>query len=362
MVIGGASDRGRRADAELRLPAAVQADPKLAFLADPRSYPEGTGAVRVHETHMSWIFLTDTRVYKLKKAISARLLDFRRLSDREFFCREELRLNRRLAASVYLAVLPVSRRGEGGFVIGGDGEIVDWLVAMRRLPAERMLDVAIAAGSVIEGQAKAAADLLAAFYAGLDTVPMTGADYLARFAAEAEESLSVLAKHAAIGFDGRLEAIGAGARRALAALAEELAARANAGRIVEGHGDLRPEHVCLEDPPVVIDCLEFSRALRLVDPLDELAFLGMECARLGCPWIEPILFAAAANRIPDWDAPARLVAFYKLMHALTRARLAALHLEEVPIRTPEKWPRQARTFIGIAAEQLAVLEACARRD
>ena len=79
-------------------------------------------------------------------------------------------------------------------------------------------------------------------------------------------------------------------------LATALGERAAKGCIVEGHGDLRPEHVCLGPPIRIIDRLEFNRELRLVDPFDELAFLGMECARAGVEWAAPLLIAGLRTR------------------------------------------------------------------
>ncbi len=79
--------------------------------------------------------------------------------------------------------------------------------------------------------------------------------------------------------------------RTLQRHAQALGARAEAGRLREGHGDLRPEHIGLDGTPVVIDCLEFNRALREVDPFDELAFLDLECRMLGADWIGPRLIA-----------------------------------------------------------------------
>jgi aminoglycoside phosphotransferase family enzyme len=75
-------------------------DEKLAFLGSPEGYGEPTATVERRETHMSWVFLTDRYAYKLKKPVRARSLDFSTLAARKFYCEEELRLNRRLAASV----------------------------------------------------------------------------------------------------------------------------------------------------------------------------------------------------------------------------------------------------------------------
>ena len=63
-----------------------------------------------------------------------------------------------------------------------------------------------------------------------------------------------------------------------------LAKRVRDRRIIDGHGDLRPEHIWLGDPVKIIDCLEFNPRLRAVDPFDEIAFLSLECERLGAGW------------------------------------------------------------------------------
>jgi aminoglycoside phosphotransferase family enzyme len=106
---------------------------KVAYLSRPESYGEGVGAVEVIETHMSYVFLVERLVYKLKKPVRYPFLDFSTLDARRFNCQEELRLNRRLARSVYLAVVPLSISSRG-LDLEGTGEPVEWLVKMRRLP------------------------------------------------------------------------------------------------------------------------------------------------------------------------------------------------------------------------------------
>ena len=91
---------------------------KVRFLSDPRSYGAGTTSVEARETHMSWVFLTDDRAYKLKKPLRRRFLDFSTIGKRRFFCEEEVRLNRRLTAGVYLGVVPLCRSNSGAFALG----------------------------------------------------------------------------------------------------------------------------------------------------------------------------------------------------------------------------------------------------
>jgi aminoglycoside phosphotransferase family enzyme len=126
-----------------------------------------------------------------------------------------------------------------------------------------------------------------------------------------------------------------------------LEARVRDGRIVEGHGDLRPEHVCLLRDPVVIDCLEFNRELRTVDVADELGYLGMECARLGSAAVGNALFARVADSLADRVPPA-LKAFYCGCRALTRARIAAWHNVDAPGPDPSKWTRRAGDYLALA--------------
>lgn len=114
---------------------------------------------------MSWVFLTDERVYKLKKPVRRTFLDFSTVAKRRFFCEKELRLNRRLAPETYLRVVPLYRLATGTFSLAGGGRIVDWLVEMKRLPQTDMLDERIAKSSVLPRQIDSVAARLAEFYA-----------------------------------------------------------------------------------------------------------------------------------------------------------------------------------------------------
>jgi aminoglycoside phosphotransferase family enzyme len=119
-------------------------------------------------------------------------------------------------------------------------------------------------------------------------------------------------------------------------------------RIVDGHGDLRPEHIWLDDKVRIIDCLEFNPSLRVVDPFDEIAFLSLECERLGATWAGDFLEWRMKRELGDGSADA-LFTFYRCHRSTLRARLAIAHLFEEHPRTPEKWPRLAATYLALAA-------------
>lgn len=335
---------------------------KLDFLAR-FACGEGTAA-EVIETHMSWVFLCRARVLKLKKPVRYDFLDFSTVAAREFNCREEVRLNRRLAPDVYLGVAPLLACADDGLRIGaldpmtggGMGRdtaracvAIDWLVCMNRLPAESMLDRRIAAGTVTRADIDRLADRLALFYRTVPSVALDGAAYLARQAHAQRVNRAVLldARFADAASERALDRF----ERALQAHDALLAARARDGRMRDGHGDLRPEHVALDTVPVVIDCLEFNRTLREVDPFDELAFLGLECRLLGAPWIGERLIERVAAALDD-RPPDAVLALYTAGRALLRARLAAAHLLEADARTPQRWLPQARRYVALANETL----------
>lgn len=316
---------------------------KVTFLSLPAAWPGRPLRIDWEETHMSWVFLGGDTVFKLKKPVKYPFLDFSTLAAREFNCREEIRLNRRLAPDIYLGVLPLTLEADGKLALDGAGKVIDWLVNMRRLPAERMLDRAIEQGTVTRIEVEAIADVLAAFYEEVEPAELKPQEFIAGFVDGLAESETVLTMPQ---FDLPHETVNMllkAARDFIAGSSGLLVDRVQQGHVVEGHGDLRPEHVCLVDPPVIIDCLEFNHRLRLVDPFDELSYLGLECERLGASWIGTIL-ARRHN-----DAPSdRLLAFYTVYRACLRARLALAHLLEPEPRKPEKWIPLARQYIALA--------------
>jgi aminoglycoside phosphotransferase family enzyme len=315
--------------------------------------------VRRIETHMSWLLLGGERVLKLKKPVRFPFLDFTTVQARERNAHTELRVNRRLAPSVYLGVLAL-QWDDGVFSLVAEeqlpapGRTIDWLVSMQRLPAERMLDRVIACGELRQRDIDALLEVLVPFYRHAPRPALGEDEYLRRLRDESAASRNVLASprfglpqsHRLL---DRMD-------RAMVRHEEMLRARVRGRRIVEGHGDLRPEHVCLIDPPVIIDALEFDVRLREVDPLDELSFLSLECAMAGDAAIGPQLLAHCADALDD-PPPAALLRLYTAQRALLRARLSVAHLFEADARTPQKWLPQAGRYLQHAGDALDGLEA-----
>jgi aminoglycoside phosphotransferase family enzyme len=333
-------------------------DAKLAFLSRPDSYRPVPAEVGRRETHMSWVFLAGERVYKLKKPVRFPYLDFSTIGRRERACRAELRLNRRLAPDVYLDVVPLVERGRG-LALGGDGRPVDWLVCMQRLDERLMLDHLIGAGQLRTRQVERLVSVLARFYRSATPTFLPPAVHLADLRASLAYNRRILLDRR---FDlpaGLVRRIDRAQRRFLDCCGGLIAARLRHRRIVDGHGDLRPEHIWLDDEVRIIDCLEFNPRLRVVDPFDEIAYLGLECERLGAAWVGDTLRRRMKSLLRDGPAEA-LFAFYHCYRATLRARLAIAHLLEAHPRTPEKWPRLAAEYLALAERSARELEAWLR--
>jgi len=318
---------------------------KLAFLCRPESYPDQPQQVDAIETHMSWVFLTERYAYKLKKPVRYDFLDFSTVEARQADCAAELSLNRRLAPDVYLGVVPLTLDTAGDLHLDGPGEAVDWLVQMRRLPPARMLDSLLQVGTVSESDIRRLAARLAEFYRESPPLGMGAAAYRERLAHSVLDTWLALAEPTYGLAQTQVDAIH---EAQLSFLTHHRALfEARAPSVVEGHGDLRPEHVCLEHAPVVIDCLEFQREFRLVDPADELAFLALECERLGASQVGEAILAAYAVAADDAPPP-QLLDFYKSYRACLRAKLAVWHTRDHEVPDHGKWMKRAREYLRLA--------------
>lgn len=288
-----------------------------------------TEPATVTETHVSWVVEVGDRAYKLKKPVVTGFLDFSTPEARHQACEEEVRVNSRLAPDVYLGVDTVS---------GAAGEDLDYLVVMRRMPAERRLSTLVASGADVSDALRDVAHRLASLHlssrhsGAVDRAALPAAT-LARWqvnSAELAPLAHLLEDPSAPTRVFDLAAAYVNGRGRL--LAERIAS----GRAVDGHGDLRAEDIfVLDDGPRILDALEFDEALRFGDGLADAAFLAMDLERLG--------ELNLATRFLGWYAefaadhwPASLADHYIAYRAQVRAKVSCLRaVQEGAARSPE---------------------------
>ena len=329
---------------------------KVAFLSDSAAYAGAGATVETIETHMSWVFLVGERVFKLKKPVRFAYLDFSTLAAREANCRAELTLNRKLAPDVYLRLAPLTRTSDGALKLDGEGEVIDWLVVMRRLPVDRMLDTLIANRALDMKAIDRLAGALAKFYRLAERPVIPPNDYFGRLKAEEDQNREILTCRRFAIDHGRALSLVDRMDSALIDNRPRLEARAAGGFLVDGHGDLKPEHICFQNGVIIFDRLEFSTQLRQVDPVDEIGYLAMECARLGVDWLGPRLLQGVFEAL-GWPDPGCLFALHFARRGLLRARLALSHLLDPTPRQPERWEPLAVEYLALAEKGMASLSA-----
>lgn len=326
---------------------------KVAFLREPASYPEVAGPVTAIETHFAWVFLAGRHAYKLKKPVSHHELDYRSLDAREWGCREELRLNRRLAPSVYQGVIPLASTTRGRLTLGGGVRIEDWLVQMERLPTADMLDTALKRDAVNSSDITRIVATLVGFFTSATPTPIDPPHYIDACLTRLEENRAILERYAPR-LNPDLVRYLVEAHRAFITGAGPLLGVRGAC-VVEGHGDLRAEHVCLGPPVAIIDCLEFSRELRLLDPAEEVALLTLEVAQLDAP-VAAAIKEEFCKHMPH-APPACILEFYMSHRAMVRAKLSAWHVDGLNPGAEPAWVSRAQQWLERAAHHIRLANA-----
>ncbi|WP_372718814.1 AAA family ATPase [Immundisolibacter sp.] len=294
----------------------------LEALAD--TLAREVGPVSVIETHISAVLLTTERAYKLKKPVRLGFLDFTRLSQRRHFCREELRLNRRLAPDIYLAVRPVTGSVNAPR-LGGSGRTIDYAVEMRRFPQKALFDRLLAHGALESTHLDALADCIAEFHQRLppaaDDSPYGRPGDIAR---AARDNFTALRAGAGTRKHARLDRLAAWSEAEFRRRRTLLVRRRIDGRVREGHGDLHLGNIVwLDDRPVPFDGIEFDPALRWQDVHSELAFLTMDLARRGRPDLARRVRDRYLQGSGDYSG-VPLIHYFEVYRALVRAKVARL--------------------------------------
>lgn len=321
----------------------------MAYLSTPAAYGRSaTTPVDRRETHIAHVFLVGDEAYKLKKSVKLSFLDFSTLALRRAACDAELRLNRRTAPDIYLGLVPVTRRPDGGFVLDGAGATVDWLVHMRRFADDALLDAVARAGRFDLDLARRLADEIAAFHAAAEVVNDGGADEMRWVATMNAEAI---AAHAPQVFDAdAVVTLNAAVLAAVDACGDLLDRRRADGFVRHCHGDLHLRNIFLDDgTPRLFDAIEFDDRLARIDVLYDLAFLLMDL------WHRDL--HAAANRVlgryllrtGDF-AGLRALPLFMSLRAGIRAHVSATTAQNGADREPLR--QEARQYLALAADLL----------
>ncbi|NMM37028.1 MAG: AAA family ATPase [Glaciimonas sp.] len=289
------------------------------------------------ETHISWILLSEDTAYKVKKALDLDFLDFSTLAGREFYCKEEIRLNRRLAPDIYIDVIPIGGSFEAPLLGLGHLPAIEYAVRMRRFDGSNQMDVVLAAGQLRAAHIDRLAVTLARFHASLppaDPVSAFGtAEAILAVDEQNFEQLGALLHSAAD--HQTLQALQQATAVEFAACRPIFGQRRNDGFVRECHGDLHLSNIVLiDDQPVPFDCLEFDPGLRWIDVINELAFPMMDLMHRQQGGFAFRLLNAYLEITGDYAGVA-LLRFYLAGRATVRAKVSAIRITQPDLSQAE---------------------------
>lgn len=326
MTSRGRTDRG----ADDSLPQLVSA------LRDGACYDHPTDTIVVLETHISYVLLTGSYAYKIKKPVSLPFLDFSTLEFRKHYCDEELRINRRLASELYLDVVPITGTPRAPRM-NGDGRAIEYAVKMVQFPDADRLDRVADRGELDAAHIKALAEKIATFHENVAVAdrnsPFADSEHLRTEVMENFESLSAQAlpedSASLLGDVRRWTA------RSLVDLGRLFRIRKQEGKIRECHGDMHLANMALlNDRVTIFDALEFNENLRWIDVQSELAFIAMDLEYRGLADYGWLLVSGYLECGGDY-AGLRVLRHYKVYRAMVRAKVAALRAGQCAPGTPE---------------------------
>ena len=285
---------------------------------------------------MSFVFIADNYVYKVKKAVNLGYLDYTTLEKRRFYCQRELELNRRLCPDVYLGVVPITRDRDN-IAIGGLGEVIEYAVKMRRLPQEAMMDVLLGSNKVSAEMVAGVAEKLSDFHRRAETsAAIRNFGNLDIITQNTEENFSQTEKYINNTIPRntyqRIKDYTDSFIRHNAPLFHQRVAE---GRIRDCHGDLHAAHICFTNGISIYDCIEFNDRFRYCDVASEVAFLAMDLDHYQRADLSHAFVDAYVSYSRDKELP-HLLNFYKCYRAYVRGKVNCFKFDDPHISEEER--------------------------
>jgi aminoglycoside phosphotransferase family enzyme len=312
----------------LEFGAINQSSPSLTEVLDALGVGRGC---KIVETPSSWLIFSERHAYKFKRANRDLPTSGDGPEARRRWCDEEQWRNQRLAPSVYLGVLALARGRDGALRMGGNGLVVEWVVKMRRLRAENNLRTLIRQREIVRGQVAGLARALTAFYqAGSPQHDQVDA-LIGRLRGRIHEAAQTLIEILPARFASTMRRLQDVQRSFILSARTDLNMRVCDGRIVDGHGDLLPEHIFLDREPSIVGAVAHDAERPKLDAIDDLSLFATECVHLGREDIADEIMSAYRRATSD-DASPSLIAFYMSLHACDRAaiRITQAHKLQKP--------------------------------
>jgi len=332
----------------------------IAFLSDGKNLP-GHKAVETIQTHGALIFLSGAFAYKIKRDVKYDYLDFSTLQKRHKMLLRELELNAPTAPSIYRDVVAVTRKPSGQLQLGGDGDVVEWVLRMHRFDTADELDKVAARGALDDPLAMELGKVIAQYHAqNKISTDKSGADLIRAILDELNDAFATMTDH----LDrGQIDHFRAASDSTFQRTLADLNMRSAAGQIRRCHGDLHLRNIVLIDgTPTPFDALEFDETLGTSDVLYDLAFLLMDLKHAGLARAANITFNSYLFHAATADHYAAL-SLLPLYQSIRAAILAMVIVQttgfnpddETLLPNARKYLAEANTYLAPGRAQLIAI-------
>jgi uncharacterized protein len=304
-------------------------------LLTAQAYPEDPGKIELIQTHISFVFVTNKFVYKMKKSVNFGFLDFSTLEKRRIFCKKELELNKRLCPDVYLEVVPINKSTVTK--IKGSGETVEYALKMVRLPQEKIMTNMLKDDKVDYGIIEKIARLIAIFHSSAETnkeINEYGTVKVVR--TNWDENFAQTQKYVnqTISFE-QFQTIQTKVNSFIESRPSLFEDRIKGGKIRDCHGDLHSGNIFLTDQICIFDAIEFNDRFRYSDVASDVAFLAMDLEFQNKPRLSDFFIKQYLDYSKD-KLLSSLLPFYKCYRAYVRGKVISFKLDDSNVSRQEK--------------------------
>ncbi|MDQ6982637.1 MAG: AAA family ATPase [Mariprofundus sp.] len=314
----------------------------------PETYPHPAKHIEMIQTHASWVFLSGDYAYKFKKPVNFGFMDFSTLAKRKYYCEQELKLNRRLAPALYLDVLPIYRNGDI-YNLSGPGDIVDYCLKMVRFRQSDLFDQKLLQDEFDPQWMDQLAKYVAGFHDQADINIDTGFDHTSLLASHIQDNLDIASEHTGFAIEPKtLQSLSVFINTELAAKQNVLKQRQTELHIRHCHGDLHFRNITLvDDKPVLFDCIEFNDAYRIIDTMNDVAFLVMDCDAHMHPDLGMRFLSRYLEYSGDYTGLA-LLPLYLIYRASVRGKVACILADELPTEQQQPQWHEVQKYFALA--------------
>jgi aminoglycoside phosphotransferase family enzyme len=301
----------------------------------PEAYDEDPGNVELVQTHISFVFLTRSFAYKVKKAVNMGFLDFTTLEKRRFYCEKELELNRRLCGDMYVEVVPINKADQ--IKIKGKGETVEYAVKMKRIPQEKMFSKLLEENTVNDQLIDRIAKIIAEFHSKAETnsrisefgsLPVVETNWVENYDQTEEFIGKTISKE-------EFELIHGKINNFMNQNKTVFEKRVAHGRVRDCHGDIHSGNIFVTNGIYIFDAIEFNERFRYSDVAADVAFLAMDLDFKGRSDLSNFFVEKYTEYSGDQELT-KLLPFYKCYRAYVRGKVVSFKLKDPNVRSKEK--------------------------